>query len=70
MCVYAHDGYTSPPSPELGQNSLILGVQNAMPFFPVDLAFLSEPAGCFGQGATNNTKSKARTATLFSELCL
>lgn len=70
MCVYAHDGYTSPPSPELGQNSLILRVQNAMPFFPVDLAFLSEPAGCFGQGATNNTKSKARTATLFSELCL
>lgn len=34
-------------------------------FFPVDLAFLSEPAGCFRQGATNNMKSKARTVTLF-----
>lgn len=43
MCIYT---YLS-PTPELTENCVVLQVQNAMPFFPVDLAFLSEPAGMF-----------------------
>lgn len=56
-CIYAHDGFITSPTHELGQNYIVLRVQNAMPFFPADLAFLLETAGCFRQGATNNTKS-------------